>query len=245
MDRKTPINFNSQFNDNLNANNFSSNTNTSNNNLSQLFKNNNFQPDQATFFNAMKNMQNNTSNNEDAHKIRSFLEKMSQNPGSIQQQQQSQESTLKSESSVNPVSMLSMLQQQAQAAAPALPKLPPTKVKTLEEIESELLASNQPRPSSSASNKSSISASSSLNKFFPMLNNSGNSHMNNYGNIMNQQGKMNDNSENTQLLIQKQKQLLEQLNMNQKQQQIQQFQQQVSMRNSDSYAALWIYKYFK
>jgi hypothetical protein len=33
--------------------------------------------------------------------------------------------------------------------------------------------------------------------------------------------------------------------MNQKQQQIQQFQQQVSMRNSDSYAALWIYKYFK
>ena len=62
--------------------------------------------------------------------------------------------------------------------------------------------------------------------------------MNNYGNIMNQQGKMNDNSENTQLLIQKQKQLLEQLNMNQKQQQIQQFQQQVSMRNSDSYAAL-------
>lgn len=120
MDRKTPINFNNQFNDNF----------SSNNNLNQLFKNNQFnQPDQAALFNAMKNMQNNPSssnNEEQAQKIRSFLEKMNQNPGSSQQLQ---ESSLKSESAGNPMAMLSMLQQQQGVQqTPALPKLPPTKV---------------------------------------------------------------------------------------------------------------------
>lgn len=122
MDRKTPINFNNQLNDNFSSNN--------NNNLNQLFKNNQFnQQDQAALFNAMKSMQNNSSssnNEEQAQKIRTFLEKMNQNPGSSQELQ---ELSLKSEGAGNPMTMLSILQQQQGAQqTPALPKLPPTKV---------------------------------------------------------------------------------------------------------------------
>lgn len=229
MDRKTPVNMPNQFNE----------SNNMNSNFNQISKN---QPQQsqsdlnmANFLNNMKGMQNNNinsnfnseNNNNDLQKIKSFLfDQMSGNVNNNNQSSsisssQSYDQSMhrpqnESNSNTNSLSMLSMLQQQNTNAN--LPKLPPKKIKTLEEIEAELLASNPPKTSSSQqSNKSSDKNSQNLNKFFPMLN----------ANANNQNS---SNQNESQILMQKQKQLLEQLAMNQKQQQFQ-HQQQNSILN--------------
>jgi len=104
-------------------------------------------------------------------------------------------------------------------------------VKTLEEIENELLASNQPSKSSAGiSDNSSMqktqgqtasSDSTNLSKLFSMLN-TGNQNVNQQ--ILKQQLQQQQigNNIETELLILKQKQLLEQFELSQKQAQLQQ-----------------------
>lgn len=213
MDRKTPVNFNNQFNEHSNMNS----------NINQMLKNPQSQDANITnFLNNMKNMQNNNNpnfNNEnDFQKIKSILEKMDNQSSSISSSQNYDQSMhkLQNEASSsnnnnnnnnNPLAMLSMLQQQNPGSA--LPKLPPKKVKTLEEIEAELMSSNLPKTSSNQQTKSNDKNNQNLNKFFPLLNN----------NNTNNNTTSNNNQNEAQILMQKQKQFLEQLAMNQKQQQ--------------------------
>lgn len=229
FDRKTPVNIN-QFNETASNTNNSINFNQPKNSQSEL--------NSLNFFGNIKNMQsnNNCNNNEnETKKIKNFMEKMNQlnNNQIVQSKPSSQnldsfgprEAVLNSKLNENNnlLSMFGMFQHQQNQNNP-LPKLPNSKIKTLEEIESELLASNQPKSNSvqpnQANNKIDNSklniqtqnANHNLNKFFPMLlTNSGSS---------NQMSKLNDNND-MQAYIQKQKQLLEQLSMSKKQQQFQ------------------------
>jgi hypothetical protein len=108
-------------------------------------------------------------------------------------------------------------------------------VKTLEEIENELLASNQPNKSSpdlssssmpktqSQSASNDMSSNPNLSKLFSMLN-TGNQNGNQQMLKQQQQQQIGNNfdADNTQMLMLKQKQLLEQFELSQKQAQLQQ-----------------------
>ena len=111
-------------------------------------------------FNASNNFLTNNNikpNNgpNDSQKIKNFLDKMmpNQQQGPCEVVAQHKESTLRTtqadSSSNNAISMLAMLQQH-QIGAETLPKLSSGQAKTLEEIENELLASNQPNKASSS-----------------------------------------------------------------------------------------------